>query len=83
MEHPPYSLDLPPWDFRIFGPFKEALKGRSFEWGAEEQNTVRELLNQHDNSMSICAKILSVIISDFILNISFIYQRWILIQHTS
>jgi histone-lysine N-methyltransferase SETMAR len=28
MEHPPYSPDLTPRDFRMFDPMKEALRGR-------------------------------------------------------
>jgi histone-lysine N-methyltransferase SETMAR len=30
MEHPPYSTDLAPSDFHMFGPMKEALRGRTF-----------------------------------------------------
>jgi hypothetical protein len=30
MEHPAYSSDLVPSDFHLFGPLKEALKGRRF-----------------------------------------------------
>ena len=28
--HPPYSPDLAPSDFHLFGPFKESLRGRHF-----------------------------------------------------
>jgi len=30
MEHPPYSPDLAPSDFHLFGLFKDALRGRRF-----------------------------------------------------
>ena len=30
MEHPAYSPDLAPSDFHLFGPLKEALRGRRF-----------------------------------------------------
>jgi histone-lysine N-methyltransferase SETMAR len=35
MEHPSYSPDLSPSDFHMFGPMKEALRGRRFS-SAEE-----------------------------------------------
>ena len=31
LEHPPYSPDLSPCDFHLFGPLKEALGGQHFE----------------------------------------------------
>jgi histone-lysine N-methyltransferase SETMAR len=30
MAHPPYSPDLAPSDYHLFGPLKEALRGRRF-----------------------------------------------------
>jgi len=30
LAHPPYSPDLAPSDYRLFGPLKEALRGRRF-----------------------------------------------------
>ena len=30
LEHPPYSPDLTPSDFHLFGPLKDALRGRHF-----------------------------------------------------
>ena len=30
LAHPPYSPDLAPSDYHLFGPFKEALMGRRF-----------------------------------------------------
>jgi hypothetical protein len=30
MEHPPYSLDLTPSDFHLFGPLKHHLSGERF-----------------------------------------------------
>nr|QLJ84876.1 transposase-like protein [Dichotomius schiffleri] len=31
LEHPPYSPDLSPCDFHLFGPLKEALGGQRFD----------------------------------------------------
>jgi len=31
LEHPPYSPDLSPCDFHLFGPLKEALGGQRFK----------------------------------------------------
>jgi hypothetical protein len=45
MEHPPYSPDLPPWDFFLFACIKEQFKGRIF---AEEE----ELLSVRSALMS-------------------------------
>jgi len=30
LKHPPYSLDLTPLDFHLFGPLKEHLQGQKF-----------------------------------------------------
>jgi hypothetical protein len=30
LQHPPYSLELSPSDFYMFGPLKDALRGRKF-----------------------------------------------------
>jgi len=36
MEHPAYSPDLAPSDFHLFGPLKEALRGRRFSRGDDD-----------------------------------------------
>ena len=33
LPHPPYSPDLAPTDFHVFGPLKEAMGGKSFRSG--------------------------------------------------
>ena len=35
MAHPPYSPELAPSDYHLFGPLKEALRGRRFISGQE------------------------------------------------
>ncbi|GBL91430.1 hypothetical protein AVEN_136929-1 [Araneus ventricosus] len=40
IEHPPYSLDLSPRDFHLFGPLKKHLAGRHFRTDAKVQETV-------------------------------------------
>jgi histone-lysine N-methyltransferase SETMAR len=40
MEHPPYSPDLAPGGFHIFGPMKEALRGRRFSSDEEVTGAV-------------------------------------------
>jgi hypothetical protein len=37
LDHPPYSLDLTPSDFHLFGPLKKHLGGRSFATDGEVQ----------------------------------------------
>lgn len=44
LEHPPYSPDLSPCDYYLFGPLKEALGGLRFETNAEVESFVREWL---------------------------------------
>ena len=43
MEHPAYSLDLAPSDFHLFGPLKEALRGRRFSC---DDDDVKEVVHQ-------------------------------------
>ena len=48
LPHPPYSPDLDPSDFQVFGPTKEAMGGRSFRSDEEVQQAVHEWLrSQH------------------------------------
>ena len=50
LQHPPYSPDLVPSDFHLFGPMKEFLAGKRFETDAEVKSAVRRWLhsNQRD-----------------------------------
>ena len=41
LQHPPYSLDLSPCDFRIFGDMKKDIRGRRFHLYEEVQECVR------------------------------------------
>ena len=40
--HPPYSSDLAPSDFHVFGPFKAAMGGKSFRPDEEVKQAVHE-----------------------------------------
>jgi len=44
LPHPPYSPDLAPSDFHVFGPLKEAMGGKSFRSDEEVQQAVHEWL---------------------------------------
>ena len=44
LQHHPYSPDLAPSDYHIFGPLKEALHGRRFTSDAEVKEAVRTWL---------------------------------------
>lgn len=44
LEHPPYSPDLSPCDFHLFGPLKEALGGQHFESNDDVEEFVRNWL---------------------------------------
>jgi len=43
--HSPYSPDLAPSDFRVFGPLKEAMGGKSFRSDEEVQQAVHGWLH--------------------------------------
>jgi hypothetical protein len=45
LPHPPYSPDLAPRDFHVFGPLKEATGGKSFRSDEEVQQMVHEWLH--------------------------------------
>jgi len=45
LPHPPYSPDLAPSDFHVFGPLKEAMGGKSFRSNKEVQQAVHEWLH--------------------------------------
>jgi len=42
LEHPPYSPDLSPSNYNLFGPLKEALGGQRFSSNAEVEDFVRK-----------------------------------------
>lgn len=44
LEHPPYSPDLSPCDFHLFGPLKKHLKGKRFNSDDELKDTVEDWL---------------------------------------
>ena len=44
MEHPAYSPDLAPSDFHLFGPFKDALRGRRFSCDDDVKAAVHQWL---------------------------------------
>lgn len=46
LEHPPYSPDLSPCDFYLFGPLKEALRGQRFNNDGVEEFVRNWLLTQ-------------------------------------
>lgn len=50
LEHPPYSPDLAPSDFYLFGPLKEALRGRQFFTDEEVKDAVHEWLSSMPRS---------------------------------
>ena len=43
-EHPPYSPDMSPCDFHLFGPLKKHLKGKRFHSDDELKDTVEDWL---------------------------------------
>ena len=42
LDHSPYSLDLSPCDFHVFGPLKKHLKGQLFNSDYEFKDVVKE-----------------------------------------
>jgi histone-lysine N-methyltransferase SETMAR len=50
LEHPPYSPDLSPCDFQVFGPLNEALGGQRFNDGAGVEAYVRTWLQTRPTS---------------------------------
>jgi transposase len=49
LEHPPYSPDLDPSDFHLFGPLKNHLRGKSFTDDEEVETEVWKWLRQQSN----------------------------------
>jgi hypothetical protein len=52
LPHPPYSPDLAPSDYHMFGPLKEALGGKKFQSDEEVYRTVHSWL--HSQPKSFC-----------------------------
>jgi len=48
--HPPYSPDLAPLDFHLFGPLKDALRGTRFEDDESVTRAVRTWLREQETS---------------------------------
>jgi histone-lysine N-methyltransferase SETMAR len=58
LPHPPYSPDLAPSDYYMFGPLKEAMGGKKFRSDEEVHQVVHECLrtrHQEFFSRGICA----------------------------
>ncbi|BFZ02563.1 hypothetical protein BsWGS_05602 [Bradybaena similaris] len=47
LEHPPYSPDLAPSDYHVFGPIKDALRGRKIVNDDEIKDAVHSWLKGH------------------------------------
>jgi len=52
LQHPPYSPDLAQSDYHIFGPLKEALRGRRFTSNDEVKEAVHTCLREQPKSFS-------------------------------
>ncbi|GBL79465.1 Mariner Mos1 transposase [Araneus ventricosus] len=50
LEHPPYSPDLSPCDFHIFGPLKRALQGTRFHSDDEVKEAVQDFIKNQPRS---------------------------------
>ena len=51
LPHPPYSPDLAPYDFHLFGPLKYALRGRRFADIDDLKYSVREELRRFSKEL--------------------------------
>ena len=51
LEHPAYNPDLAPSDFRLFGPRKNALKGRRFATEDEGKEAVHDWLSRQPQTL--------------------------------
>ncbi|XP_035227713.1 histone-lysine N-methyltransferase SETMAR-like [Stegodyphus dumicola] len=47
---PPYSLDMSPCDFHVFGPFKRALQGKRFHSDDGVKEAMQDVLRNHPQS---------------------------------
>ena len=50
MPQPPYSPDLAPTDFHLFGPLKDGLRGEHFETDAEVMCAVKIWVKETENA---------------------------------
>jgi len=50
LPHPPYSPDLAPSDFHMFGPLKEAMGGKKFRSDEEVRHVVHEWLPDYQKN---------------------------------
>ena len=50
LEHPPYSPDMSPCDFHIFGPLKRALQGKRFHSDDGVKEAVQDFLRNQPQS---------------------------------
>jgi len=46
LEHPPYSPDLAPFDYHLFGPLKQALRDRQFTMDQQLKEVQSWLVSQ-------------------------------------
>ena len=51
LAHPPYSPDLAPSDFHVFGPLKEVMGSKSFRSDEEVQQAVHECLRSQPKDL--------------------------------
>lgn len=48
LQHPPYSPDISPCDYAVFGPLKRMLRGQHFDTLQDLQNEARRILEEFD-----------------------------------
>jgi hypothetical protein len=53
LDHPPYSPDLSPYDFNLFGPLKKALKGHRLGSDEDIKATVLQWFQQQPKEFSV------------------------------
>jgi len=53
LPHLPYSPDLAPYDFHLFGPLKDALRGRRFADIDDLKYSVREELRRFSKELYV------------------------------
>jgi histone-lysine N-methyltransferase SETMAR len=52
LDHPPYSPDLSPCDYHVFGPLKKTLKGRRFNFDEAVRKAMEQWLIQQPLSFA-------------------------------
>jgi histone-lysine N-methyltransferase SETMAR len=53
LEHPAYSPDLAPCDYHLFGPLKDALRGRRFSTDKEVREAVHKWLRDQPKTFIV------------------------------